>query len=306
MNAGIQLANAPVSWGVDHMGRPNLPQWQRVFTEMGQAGFRYVELGPLGYLPQDPPLVRREMQDRNLQVVGAALLEPLADPAVASRSLEAARRLARLIAESGGSYLVIVDWVTPDRNSTAGRSEQASRLTGAALDHFHSMFNRIGEISKREFGVQAVAHSHGGTYLEFEDEIEALLAATDPDFVQLAIDTGHSVFAGFDPTALYNRHAARTPYINFKDVDGEVLALSRREGLSFLDAVDAGVFCALGTGVVDFRGFTAALKAHGFAGPAVIEQDRDPESPGNPLDDAKQSVRYLQSIGLQADLQPAV
>jgi inosose dehydratase len=167
------------------------------------------------------------------------------------------------------------------------------------------MFEEIGRISKREFGVQAVAHSHGGTYLEFEDEIEALLAATDPDLVQLAIDTGHSVFAGFDPTALYERHAARTTYINFKDVDGAVLERANRDRLSFLEAVDAGIFCKLGAGIVDFSAFTAALKRHGFAGPAVIEQDRDPTSPGDPLGDARKSIAFLESIGLRAELQAA-
>jgi len=175
MNPRVQLAGAPVSWGVDHMGRPNLPPWQQVFSEMAEAGFLYVELGPLGYLPQDASVIRNAMSERKLQVVGAALVEPLLDRAVTERCLNAARRLSRLISESGGKFLVIVDWVTPERGRTAGRPSDAPRLTGERLSHFHWMFEEIGRISKKEFGVQAVAHAHGGTYLEFEDEIEALL-----------------------------------------------------------------------------------------------------------------------------------
>jgi inosose dehydratase len=299
----MKLANAPVSWGVDHIGRPNLPDWRRVFSEMSEAGFKYVELGPLGYLPDDTALIRREMADRRLAVVGAALLEPLLDPNVRESSLAAADNLARMISETGGSFMVIVDWVTPERDGTAGRPSKAPRLKGSALSYFHDMFSRIGEISLRH-GVQSVAHSHGGTYLEFEDEIEALLAATDPTLVQLAIDTGHSVFAGFDPTALYERHAARTTYVNFKDTFSEVMRTVETTEITFLEAVDAGIFCRLGAGLVDFPGFAAALERHDFSGPAVIEQDRDPSNPGNPLADARESIRYLRSIGMKPDLQP--
>ncbi len=298
----MRLANAPVSWGVDHIGRPTLPPWRHVFTEMAEAGFKYVELGPLGYLPDDTGLIRTEMASRRLQIVGAALLEPLLDPSVRDSSLAAADRLARMIAETGGRHMVIVDWVTPARDRTAGRSATAPRLAGAERDYFHDMFSRIGEISLKH-GVQSVAHSHGGTYLEFEDEIEALLAATDPELVQLAIDTGHSVFADFDPTALYERHTKRTTYVNFKDVDAAVLERVRTTDITFLGAVDAGIFSPLGTGVVDFPAFTKALSLHGFAGPAVIEQDRDPTDPGDPLGDARVSIAFLQSIGVRPELQ---
>jgi inosose dehydratase len=79
MPKGIKLATAPVSWGVDHMGRPDLPPWSVVLDQIADAGFHYTELGPLGYLPEEPRLIREEMQKRQLQVVGAALLAPLGD-----------------------------------------------------------------------------------------------------------------------------------------------------------------------------------------------------------------------------------
>ena len=40
----IKLATAPVSWGVDHMGRPDPPPWSIVFDQIAEAGFRYTEL----------------------------------------------------------------------------------------------------------------------------------------------------------------------------------------------------------------------------------------------------------------------
>jgi sugar phosphate isomerase/epimerase len=60
MAKGIKLATAPVSWGVDHMGRPDLPPWSVVLDQINDAGFHYTELGPLGYLPEawdDDPVI---------------------------------------------------------------------------------------------------------------------------------------------------------------------------------------------------------------------------------------------------------
>jgi inosose dehydratase len=70
--------------------------------------------------------------------------------------------------------------------------------------------------------------------------------------------------------------------------------------MTFLEAVDAGVFCQLGTGIVDFPAFVAELNENRFDGPAVIEQDRDPSAPGNPLIDAILSIEFLKSVGLVA------
>ena len=50
----INLANAPVSWGVDYAEDPKNPPWEKVMTEIADAGYRHTELGPYGYYPTDP------------------------------------------------------------------------------------------------------------------------------------------------------------------------------------------------------------------------------------------------------------
>ena len=42
----INLANAPVSWGVDYAEDPKNPPWEKVMTEIADAGYRHTELGP--------------------------------------------------------------------------------------------------------------------------------------------------------------------------------------------------------------------------------------------------------------------
>jgi inosose dehydratase len=297
MPKGIKLATAPVSWGVDHMGRPDLPPWSVVLDQIADAGFHYTELGPLGYLPEDTRLIREEMQKRQLQVVGAALLAPLGDAQNRSRTLNETRRLAGLVSATGGGFLILVDW-TLERHVTAGRTKAAGRLQGQARREFHALINEIGRICHHEFNISAAAHPHAGSYLEFEDEVDQLMEATDPTYVTLAIDTGHSLYAEIDPAALLARYVARTSYVNFKDISASVLAQARDEALSFLTAVDQGVFCCLGDGAVDFDGFCRELTEIGFGGPAVIEQDRSPVTFSSALDDARRAIRFIKERGL--------
>ena len=225
-----------------------------------------------------------------------ALLASFEDESHNDQALDEARRLARLISDSGGSFLVIVDW-SEKRHATAGCSERAFRLAGRAQRDFWARIERVGEIS-REFGIQAVAHPHAGSNLEFEDEVEELLDHTDPELIKLAIDTGHCLYGQIDPTVLYRRHANRTPYVNFKDISAERLDQVRAEGVAFLDAVDLGVFRPLGKGNVDFRSFAEALSSNGFSGPAVIEQDRKPGKREAATVEMLESLRYLSSLGM--------
>jgi inosose dehydratase len=101
-----------------------------------------------------------------------------------------------------------------------------------------------------------------------------------------------------DPAALFAKSGTRTSYVNFKDISGSVLDHSRENALPFLTAVDQGVFCCLGDGVVDFSGFCRELKDARFSGPAVIERDRSPATFSSALDDARRVIRFIKECGL--------
>ena len=51
----IGIANAPCSWGVEFAGDPRNPDWRTVIRENAEAGFAGIELGPVGFMPEDPP-----------------------------------------------------------------------------------------------------------------------------------------------------------------------------------------------------------------------------------------------------------
>jgi inosose dehydratase len=292
----VQLANGPVSWGVDLPNKPGSPPWEEVFTEISEAGYRWCELGPVGYLPDDDDRVRKELADRGLGVAGSYIFEPLHDADRHDDIATITHNTCRRIAGLGGSFLVVIDMVSDRRGATAGRSSVAPRLDGAEYDALLTGVRQSAAIAA-EHGLTPVLHPHAGSYIEFEDEIERVLDDTTDDGLQLCIDTGHFTYAGVDPVKFLAGHRDRTPYLHFKDINPAVHQQVLADGVGFFDAITFGVFVPVGQGVVDFDGLAAEL-AKGFDGPGTIEQDRDFDATTTALDDAKASLAFLRGLGL--------
>jgi inosose dehydratase len=288
VTASVQLATSPVTWGVDFADRPTNPPWELVLDEIQQSGVGALELGPVGYLPEDAMVLRNALDGRGLRAVGSFIFDDLHDPAVAEAILETARRACRLIAAAEGDLLVIIDRPGPERVATAGRSVAASRLSPHRWAAMVDLTQRVAD-SAREFGLRPVFHPHAGTFVEFLDEIERLMRDTELD---LCLDTGHCAYARIDPVAAIEEFASRLTHVHFKDVAGHVLSRIDTEGLDFWTAIEAGVFCPLGEGIVDIGAVLRALGRHGYRGYATIEQDRVPGT-GDPLDDLRRSLAVV-------------
>jgi sugar phosphate isomerase/epimerase len=199
----------------------------------------------------------------------------------------------------GASYYVIIDGITPDREQTAGRSEDAVRLDRVAWRTLTDTVGRVAEIAA-DHGLVAAFHPHAGTRVEFRDEIERLLGDTDPSLVHLCVDTGHSTYAGIDPVELCRSHAARLAYVHLKDVTLPVLERARLDKVGFWEAYRRGVFCVLGRGSVDFVGLRDCLRDLRYDGWLTVEQDASPTGHSVPLEDAMASRKFLADTGFGA------
>jgi inosose dehydratase len=277
----IRLATGPVTWGVDFADAPDNPPWPRVLDEIAASGVGALELGPVGYLPEAPDVLLPALASRGLTAVGSFVFEDLRAPAVAA----VAERACAAIKAAGGRVLVIIDRPGGDRVATAGRPDAAERMTAAEWRGLLGGVARVAEVARAR-GLDPVVHPHAGSRLEFEDEIDRFLAETDLD---LCLDTGHLAYARVDPVALIARAAPRIGHVHLKDVDGAVLARVDGAGLDFWAAVEAGIFCPLGSGIVDLGGVLAVLAGHGYDGFATIEQDRV-RGTGTPLEDLRRSL----------------
>lgn len=291
--APLRLANGPGSWAVDVAGDPRNPPWRDVLRAVASTGYGWTELGPYGYLPEDPGVLRDALAEHRLGAVGSFLMEPLdGAPDVLGAH---ARRTARWSAQAGASVLVVLDAGDERRRLGAGRSADAPRASARAWGQLVEGARRVAA-EVRDAGLVPVFHPHAGTRVEFADEVDRLLA--DVPELMLCLDTGHAAYAGDDPLDLFARHADRVAYLHLKDIDDEVHAYALGDRIDFAAAVARGVFVPLGTGAIDFMALRDELRAHGFDGLALVEQDVAPGELERAPRDARASRRYAERIGL--------
>ena len=293
----IRIATAPVSWGIMEVeGWARQQTYAEVLDEMVQAGYTGTELGPYGFLPTDSQELKRELEKRNLTLLGAFVPLPLGHPERHQEGMRSALEIARLLAANGAPYIVLADEMSETRMAIAG---SAGRDDGFSEAQWEGAAKLVSCIAKgaQEIGVRSVFHHHAGTLIETPDEVAHLLDVTDPLLLGICLDTGHYFYGGGDPVEFARAHPHRIWHLHLKDIRANVLEKVRREKIAYLDAIRLGVFCELGQGNVDLAGVIHELAKDGFDGWAVFEQDIDPTVPGaNPLASATRSREYLRRV----------
>lgn len=293
----IKVGNAPTSWGIEKPSDPSYPSWERVLDEIADAGYAGVELGPLGYFPTDPAALRAELDRRGLALSAGVVMEVLHDPATTDAVVAKARDICELLEPLGTDRLVLIAGWTPSRVATAGRPAAAEPLDATAWRRLVDTTERVAEVAAAT-GITTAFHPHAGTDVETGDEVERLLADTDPGLVTLCVDTGHCLYGGIDPVEVLLGHGDRVTHVHFKDIDPGVLDAVAAEGLSFWEAYRRGIFCPLGQGAVAFDRVAEALARIGYGAWATVEQDASPTGDSVPSADARASLAHLRSVGL--------
>lgn len=302
MASQLRIGNAPCSWGVlEFELEGEAAGYVQVLDEMAQAGYEGTELGDWGFMPTDPAALREELARRNLTLLAAFVPVALADVTRHAEGEGVALRTARLLAEAAGEncFIVLADdnGTVEARTKNAGRITPDCGLTEPQWEVFAQGANRIARAVKSQVGLRTVFHHHCAGYVETPAEVDHLLALTDPSVLGLCLDTGHYLYGGGDPLAALQRYRDRIWHVHFKDCHEQVAADARREGWDYFKAVQNGVFCELGQGMVDFPAFAKDLVANDYGGWIVVEQDVLP-SMGTPFESAKRNRQYLKSLGL--------
>jgi inosose dehydratase len=293
----INIGNAPCSWGIEFASDPAYPTWQSVLHQCASAGYKGIELGPIGYMPEDPAILRDELDKNDLSIIGGVVFRAFHDPAKWDDVMDASVRTCKALTAHGAQHLVLIDSISPRRAPTAGRAEEAEQMDKAEWTAFRDRLATIAKMGTEEYGLTVGIHAHAAGFMDFEPELERLLDEVDESILKICFDTGHHSYAGFDPVAFMKRHIDRISYMHFKDIDPVVKADVVAKRTDFYTACGQGIFCNLGQGDVDFPAVRQVLLDAGFEGWCTVEQDCDPALPGTPLEDAESNRKYLESIG---------
>ena len=292
----IRIGNAPCSWGVEFANDPRNPAWTRVLDECKAAGYDGIELGPIGFMPEDPAMLGDALALRGLELIAGVVFQPFHDPAKWDEVKAAAVRTCKSLVAHGAQHLVLIDSISPRRAPTAGRPEEAEQMSKPEWLGFESRFRDIAKLGSEEFGLTVSIHPHAGGFVDFEEEAGRLLNSIDEKVLKLCLDTGHSHYAGFDPVAFLRRYRNRLAYVHFKDIDPVVRADVVAKRTDFYEACGQGIFCNLGKGMTDFKAVRQLLLDTGYDGWCTVEQDCDPQGSTSPVDDARTNRTYLHSI----------
>lgn len=293
MTKQIQLAIAPIAWTNDDMpelGSENT--FEQCISEMALAGFTGTEIG--NKYPKDPEVLEQYLNIRGLKVASAwfsAFLttKPFEETAEAFKAhrdfLHAMGAKVIVVAEQGHSIQGIM---------TAPVFDDKPVFTDEEWKKLAEGLEKLGDLA-HEKDMEIVYHHHMGTGVQTTEEIDRLMEMTDPDKVKLLFDTGHLVFSGENPIAVYNRHKDRIKHIHFKDIRQETAEEVEKEKDSFLNGVKKGVFTVPGDGMIDFTPIWTAIHASDYEGWIVVEAEQDPAK-ANPFEYAVKARSYIREV----------
>ncbi len=300
----IKIANAPCSWGAlefDLEEKSEEIGFERVLDEIRETGYIGTELGDWGYMPTNPNLLHTEIDKRGLELLGAFVPVALADSNAHGKGVETALRVAELMYSAGyeNAFIVLADdnGSVPERTQHAGRITPEMGLSETQWKTYAGGAERVARAVKDQYGLRTVFHHHCAGYVETPEELDRLMALTDPELLGLCLDMGHYAFGGGDPVQALQKHSNRIWHVHFKDFDPEAARGSREANGDYFDALKRGVFCELGKGAVNFQAVVDLLNDKGYFGWIVVEQDILPGM-GDPKACARANRDFIKTLGL--------
>ncbi|MBD8605402.1 TIM barrel protein [Aeromicrobium sp. CFBP 8757] len=268
--------------------------------EIAATGYAGAPISGVGTIGADE--IRDLYATHGLEPAPGYLQGDFWDPAQRDQLHEAARLQAQVHQALGVSDIFIavggfevVTRAGRTRRQAAAHVGPLDRLTD---EEFRQTKRTIAEVCEifLEHGVHAGFHTHVGTFVETEDEIESLLAAIDPELLFVGPDTGHLAWAGIDVEKFVLRHIDRVRSVHVKDIDLAVRDQGRSAGWTYAQFEEAALWKELGEGDLDFPAVFKILADADYTGWITVETDITQQP--TPADSARISRAYLNELGL--------
>jgi inosose dehydratase len=274
-STGLRIGTAPDSWGVWNANDPKQTPWVRFLDEVQEAGYAWIELGPYGYLPTDPHQLEDELAKRSLRLSAGTMFTAFQRTDNWDEAWTQARQVGELVSQLGAEHLVVIPALWGDDEIANPKLRTPSEEQWALLAEQH---NRLGKALLEEFGLHHQFHSHAESHIGTYREVERFVNATDPQYVNLCLDTGHFAYYGGDNLRLIEAYPNRIGYLHLKQVNPDLLANVLKNGITFVDAVPQGIMAEPPLGVPAFDAIIEAVSKIDPQIFAIVEQDMYPVS----------------------------
>ena len=276
MSWNVRIGINPLSWMNDDLpalgGETALETALAEGKEIGYEGF---ELG--NKFPKDGPTLKAKLDSFGLACVSGWYSGFLAEDSVAAEVERCKAHMSKL-QYNGVKVVVYGECAGTIQGQIDTPLAKRPRFASDALwKAYAERLNAFGAHLQTSYGITLAYHHHMGAYVESPDDLDRLMALTDPASVGLLYDTGHAYFGGAtEPDLLLKKHVARVVHVHCKDVRPKVISQARNDGWSFLNGVLNGTFTVPGDGVIDYEAILSTLHAAGYQGWLVVEAEQDP------------------------------
>ncbi|GAA0990976.1 sugar phosphate isomerase/epimerase family protein [Subtercola frigoramans] len=270
MSGGLsrQVAICPLPWireGRERFDNSH-SNVERALSDHHAMGYAFVAFG----LPDETGESEyRELLDRYSFAPAPGYYSSFFESDDRARENEEVRRVAALHSRFGLTDVFVASSLPPERRRkpAVGHLADADRLLRIA--------DRLSEVAGifAESGVTAALHPHVASWIETEDEIRAVLDATEGSELAFGPDVGHLFWAGADSVALVKDYRRRIRGIHLKDVCRSAVAAARFASADYSTATaDYGIWMEPGRGDVPLDGIFVELGSD-FDGWFIIEID---------------------------------
>jgi inosose dehydratase len=289
----ITIGTAPDSWGVWFPSDPEQLPASQFLEEVVEAGYGYIELGPYGYLPSDPAQLQDLLDEHGLQVLAGTVFSHLHQADAWDYTWKQVTDVAALTQAVGGKHIVVIP--EPWRDHKTGAPKEDRELSGEQWDLLTTGHDELGKRILDDYGLHVQFHSHADSHVGYQPDIERFLESTNPEFVNLCLDTGHVAYYGGDNLELIRKYPDRIGYLHLKQVNPEIIAQVLDSDISFPEAVRMGAMIEPPLGVPEMGPLLDAVAELDRELYGIIEHDLYPCAPDVPLPIAKRTKTYLSS-----------
>ena len=295
----VRPAAVPNAWSNDDL--PDLGAditFEQTIDEMALAGYEGTELG--SKYPTDAATLKAALEERGLQASGAWVSLFFASDAKAhEQTLEDFKAQIPFFKAVGIRDVYVAEVTNAVHQKPVGALANAPKFDN---DQWAAMVDGLNEMGKlaSEQDLRICYHHHVGTAVMDNDQVNRMMADTDPDHVWLLLDPAHSVVGNGDPLQLAKDHAKRIGHVHLKQAREPILQRFRNDDLSFWDGLREGIFTVPGDpeGMIELEPILQVLDDAGYEGWMVVEAEQDPAK-ANPLEYFKMAREYLRdTVGI--------